>query len=165
MISFIFATDQNGVIGKNNQLPWHLPEDLRYFKKMTMGHPIVMGRKTFQSIGKPLPGRKNIVLTRDPNFSREDCLVFHSKEEFLQNYPHEKEEIFIIGGAEIFRLFLTDVERMYITFIHHKFSGDVYFPLEHLRNWKIVSRKQGLKNEKNPYDYEFLVYEKKTEAD
>lgn len=105
MISFLWAEDENGLIGKNNELPWRLPADLKYFKETTMGHPIVMGRKTFESIGRPLPGRKNIILTRDKAFQAEDCLVFHSKDELLEWIEQYDSEVFITGGSEIFRLF------------------------------------------------------------
>src|SRR3954452_4793201 len=103
MISFVVAMDENRVIGKNNQLPWHLPEDLKFFKRVTMGHPIAMGRKTHESIGRVLPGRENIVITRNPSYQCDECTVFYSVEEFVK-YSHQRnDEIFVIGGAEIFR--------------------------------------------------------------
>jgi dihydrofolate reductase len=161
MISFIAAMDRKGVIGKKNQLPWHLPEDMRYFKKTTMGRPVVMGRKTFEAIGKPLPGRKNIVLTKNARFHPPGCTVFRRLDEFLDYAAGAKEEIFVIGGAEIFRQLLPYAERLYITRIHHDFEGDAFFPETDWREWKLASRTKGIKDEKNPYDYEFLVYVKK----
>src|SRR3954452_17677324 len=102
MISFVVAMDENRVIGKNNQLPWHLPEDLKFFKRVTMGHPIAMGRKTHESIGRPLPGRENIIITRNKDYTSEGCTVFHSVKDFVKYSRHIEDEIFVIGGAEIF---------------------------------------------------------------
>ncbi|OZI11747.1 dihydrofolate reductase [Bacillaceae bacterium SAS-127] len=161
MISFIWAMDQNGVIGKNNQLPWRLPEDLKFFKETTMGHPIVMGRKTFESIGKPLPGRENVILTRDLQYQAEDCTVVYSVDELVEKAEKEK-QLFITGGAEIFRLMLPFADRLYVTVIEESFDGDTYFPKElDWDEWEMVSSTPGLKNEKNPYDYQFRIYEKK----
>lgn len=161
MISFIVAMDENRVIGKNNQLPWHLPEDLKYFKRVTMGHPIVMGRKTFDSIGRPLPGRENIIITRNNEFKNESCTVFHSMEQLLQYcQDHSNEEYFVIGGAEVFKQLISFVDRLYITFINEQFEGDTFFPTIDMNEWELISREQGLQDEKNPYRYEFLIYEK-----
>lgn len=161
MISFIWAMDQNRVIGKNNQLPWRLPEDLKFFKETTMGHPIVMGRKTFESIGKPLPGRENVILTRDQSYEAEGCTVVYSVDELVEKAEKE-EQLFITGGAEIFRLMLPFVDRLYVTVIEESFDGDTYFPKElDWDEWEMVSATPGLKNEKNPYDYQFRIYEKK----
>ncbi|MBS4173195.1 dihydrofolate reductase [Bacillus sp. FJAT-49736] len=160
MISFLWAEDKKGIIGKNNQLPWHLPEDLKYFKRTTMGHPIVMGRKTYESIGKPLPGRTNIVLTRDPHFHAEGCLTFKTKNDLLKWIRENNDEIFITGGAEIFGLFMEEVDRLYITKIHEDFEGDTYFPPMDWSEWKLISNEKGIKNEENPYDYEFQIYER-----
>nr|WP_100402522.1 dihydrofolate reductase [Bacillus sp. FJAT-42315] len=161
MISFIWAMDQNGVIGKNNQLPWRLPEDLKFFKETTMGHPIVMGRKTFESIGKPLPGRENVILTRDQSYEADGCTVVYSVDELVEKAEKE-EQLFITGGAEIFRLMLPFVDRLYVTVIEESFDGDTHFPKElDWDEWELVSATPGLKNEKNPYDYQFRIYEKK----
>lgn len=160
MISFLWAEDDNGLIGNHNKLPWRLPEDLKYFKETTMGHPIVMGRRTFESIGKPLPGRKNIILTRDKDFQAEDCLVFHSKSKLQEWMGQYGSEVFITGGSEIFRLFLDDADRLYVTKIHYKFEGDTFFPDINWEQWRLISAKPGTKNEKNPYDYEFRIYER-----
>jgi len=160
MISFLWAEDEKGIIGKNNQLPWRLPEDLKYFKRTTMGHPIVMGRKTYESIGKPLPGRTNIVLTRDEQFHAEGCIILKTKNELLRWMNESEDEVFITGGAEIFGLFMDEVNRLYVTKIHEDFDGDTYFPLIDWSEWQLISKDKGIKNEENPYDYEFLVYER-----
>jgi dihydrofolate reductase len=155
------AMDQNRVIGKDNQLPWHLPADLAYFKRVTMGHPIVMGRKTFASIGRVLPGRENIIVTRNKSFSHEGCTILHSIEEIKTFAEKHKGEVFVIGGAEIFKETLPFADRLYITKIEAKFPGDTFFPNFNEEDWKLVSTEKGPKDEKNPYDYYFLVYERK----
>lgn len=162
MISLLVAMDKNNVIGKDNTLPWHLPADLAYFKKVTMGHPIVMGRKTFDSIGRALPGRENIVITRDVNYHAEGITVIHSIDEILSMRDKTENEIFVIGGAEIFNAILPYSDRLYITEIEAEFEGDTYFPTFDRSAWKLISEEKGPKNEKNPYDYSFLVYEKIT---
>lgn len=160
MISFIVAMDQNRVIGKDNQLPWHLPADLAYFKKVTMGKPIIMGRKTHESIGRALPGRENIIVTRNLNYQSSPCKILHDLQA-VENLSHETEEEFcVIGGAELFKELLSAADRLYITHIHHKFEGDTYFPKIDFGQWKILSREQGVKDEKNPYNYEYVVYER-----
>lgn len=161
MISFIVAMDENQLIGRENDLPWSLPADLKRFKEITMGHPIVMGRKTYESIGRPLPGRENIILTTNKAYQAEGCKVFHSFEDLLQYCQNHENEVFVIGGAVLFKLFLPYVDRLYITKIHQQFDGDVYFPDIDWSNFQIVARKKGVRDEKNPYDYEYLDYEKK----
>ncbi|MBS4209835.1 dihydrofolate reductase [Bacillus sp. FJAT-50079] len=160
MISFLWAEDRNGLIGKNNDLPWRLPADLKYFKETTMGHPIVMGRKTYESIGRPLPGRTNIILTRDQNYQTEGCLVFYSKEALSEWISTQNTEVFITGGSEIFSLFLEEVDRLYVTKIDEVFEGTTYFPKLNWDEWTLDSNQKGPKDEKNPYDYEFQVYER-----
>lgn len=161
MISFIVAMDDNRVIGKDNQLPWHLPEDLKFFKRVTMGHPIVMGRKTFDSIGRPLPGRENMVITRNTDFQFDGCTIFYGLDEFLAfSEQKTEEEFFVIGGAEIFKQLLGKADRLYITEIHASFDGDTFLPTIEMNDWKEISREKGLKDEKNPYDYEFVVYDR-----
>ncbi|MBP3041399.1 dihydrofolate reductase [Bacillaceae bacterium Marseille-Q3522] len=164
MISFLLAMDENHLIGKDNKLPWHLPADLQYFKRLTTGHTVVMGRKTFSSIGKPLPNRKNIVITRNKEANFAGCTVFHSIDEFIAYSSGKTEEFFVIGGAEIFRGLLPIADRLYITEIYHTFSGDTYFPDIRKKDWTLISREPGIKNEKNPYDYEFHIYERKLEG-
>jgi dihydrofolate reductase len=161
MISFIVAMDELKAIGKNNNLPWHLPEDLKFFKKVTMGHPIAMGRKTHESIGRPLPGRENIIITRNPNFQSEGCTVFHSVADFVAYCSQSEEEIFVIGGAEIFKETFEFADRLYITNILHEFEGDTFFPKFDETKWELKSLTKGTKDEKNPYDYEFCLYERK----
>lgn len=160
MISFIWAMDQNRVIGKDNQLPWHLPEDLKFFKRVTMGHPVAMGRKTHESIGRLLPGRENIIVTRNLDYQGEGLTILHSVEE-LNAYDHMlNEEIFVIGGAEIFHELIPYADRLYLTNIKAVFPGDTFFPELDLEGWKLISCEKGLKDEKNPYDYEFCIYER-----
>ncbi|WP_018665156.1 dihydrofolate reductase [Heyndrickxia acidiproducens] len=161
MISFLWAQDEKGVIGKNNRLPWHLPADLKYFKAVTMGHPIVMGRKTYESIGRPLPGRTNLILTRNPDFKAAGCLVFSSKAELLKWAGERGEEVFVTGGAEIFALLAEDADRLYKTQIAADIGGDTYFPAINWDAFELVSCKKGIRDEKNPYDYEFQVFERK----
>lgn len=158
-ISFIVAYDRNKAIGRNNKLPWRLPADLANVKNITMGHTLVMGRKTYESIGKPLPGRKNVVVTRDPDFSAEGVETVHSVEETLEKYGQG--ELFIFGGTEIFKLFLPHADKLFITRIDEEFEADTYFPDMNMEDWNLVSELPGVKDEKNPYSYSFLIYVKK----
>ena len=154
MISIIVAMDKNRVIGKNNQLPWHLPADLAHFKQVTMGKPIVMGRKTYHSIGKPLPGRRNIVIShQDLNIVGVE--IFNSLENAIQNLLYEK-EIMIIGGAMIFQQALAWADKIYLTVIEHDFVGDAFFPTWPKNEWQEISREQHRVDEKNRYDYSFI---------
>jgi len=161
LISFIVAMDENRVIGKENQLPWHLPADLKFFKQVTMGHPIVMGRKTHESIGRVLPGRENIVISRNPVYHAQGCTILNSVEEFLKLSRARDDEFFVIGGAEIFKAVFPYVDRLYITLIHERFSGDTYFPEFTIKDWELVSIQKGTKDEKNPYDFDFRIYKRK----
>jgi dihydrofolate reductase len=158
-ISYILAMDIQQAIGLGNDLPWRLPADLAYFKKTTMDHAILMGRKTFESIGKPLPNRTNVILTQNKDFQAEGCLIVHSVEEAVEQFKNE--EIFVIGGAEVFQLFMPSVDRLYITLIEHEFKADTYFPEFDIDDWVLVSSEDGIKDAKNPYDYSFLVYTKR----
>ncbi|PEZ08067.1 dihydrofolate reductase [Bacillus sp. AFS018417] len=160
MISLLVAMDKNRLIGKDNQLPWHLPADLAYFKKVTMGHPIIMGRKTFESIGRPLLGRTNIILTRNKNYEMEGCEVIHSIDDVQKMDEQMNEEIFVIGGAEIFKEVLPFADRLYITKIEEVFEGDTFFPEINYDQWKEISVEQGVTDEKNPYTYAYHVYGK-----
>jgi dihydrofolate reductase len=157
MLSLIVAVDENNLIGHNNQLPWHLPADLKYFKSVTMGKPIIMGRKTFDSIGKPLPGRKNIIITRNNNFKAAGCEVYTDINEAIKNCEFE-EECFVIGGAELFRIALPLASKLYLTKIHLQFEGDTFFPAIENRIWKLTAADHHLKDEKNKYDYSFFIY-------
>ncbi|MGI8383691.1 dihydrofolate reductase [Robertmurraya sp. P23] len=158
MISLLWAMDENRAIGRNNQLPWHLPEDLKYFKKVTMGKPIAMGRKTYDSIGRPLPGRENIVITRSQGVTIEGCTVIHDVKDLLKR---DDEELFVIGGAEIFKEIIPFVDRLYVTEIREEFEADTFFPEYNLSDWELIESTPGMKDEKNPYNYEFLVYQRK----
>lgn len=157
-ISLIVAQSINHVIGKNNQLPWHLPADLKHFKNLTMGKPIIMGRKTFESIGKPLPGRRNIVISRDKRFFADGCDIFHSIDDALNAVTTEK-EVMIIGGANLYSQVLHRAECIYMTIVDAKFDGDVFFPELNVE-WTISSEEKFLPNGKNMYPYRFLVYTK-----
>lgn len=157
-ISFVVAMDCNRAIGLHNQLPWHLPADLKYFRQLTTDHTVLMGRKTYESIGKPLPNRHNIILTHRSDFVAPGCEIVHSLEEVLPRYV--KDELFVIGGAEVYRTLLPYATRLYITSIQHSFSADTYFPDFQDGSWHIISEMPGEQNEKNPYAYTFLVFEK-----
>ncbi len=161
MISLIWAMDENRVIGQNNALPWHIPEDLKFFKRTTMGHPIAMGRKTWDSIGRPLPGRENIVITRNSSFSCDSCTVLHSVDAFVEHCKAKEEEVFVIGGAEIFKLVLPYADRLYLTQIHAEFAGDTYFPPLNMVEWKLFSKEKGMNMENMPFEYDFEIYERK----
>ncbi len=160
MISLIVAMDQNRLIGKENDLPWRLPEDLKYFKRITTSHTIVMGRKTFESIGRPLPNRENVVLTRQKDYQQEGATVSHSVEELEALDAEKKDELFVIGGATLYEQTLDVANRLYITHIEESFEGDTNFPAIDLSEWKVISKQQGIKDEKNPYTYYFTVYER-----
>ncbi|MBR0583177.1 type 3 dihydrofolate reductase [Bacillus altitudinis MN12] len=160
MISMIVATGKDRVIGKDNQMPWHLPADLAYFKKVTSGHTIVMGRKTFESIGRALPNRRNIVLTTSSSFQAEGCEVVHSIDDIL-TIAKTEEELLIIGGSKLYEEMMLYADRLYITHIHHSFEGDRFFPYYDEDDWTVVSREKGHRDEKNPYNYEFVVYDRK----
>ncbi|QYF80236.1 dihydrofolate reductase [Brevibacterium sp. PAMC21349] len=161
MISLIVAMDQNRVIGKNNKLPWHLPADLQYFKKVTMGHPIVMGRKTFESIGRVLPGRENVIVTRNQEFKAEGCVVLHDIAQIKMFADNHEEEVFVIGGAEIFKEILPFTDRLYITEIHETFEGDTFFPEIDENEWDEISSKPGNIDEKNRFAHDFIILQKK----
>jgi dihydrofolate reductase len=162
ILSSIVAMSENRVIGANNQLPWHLPEDLKYFKRITMGHPIIMGRKTYESIGRPLPGRVNIVVTRQANWCAEGVVVTHSVDEALQVAARQVasegvDEVFMIGGEELFRQSLHKMDRIYLTQVHAHIEGDAYFPEFDRSQWEEVERIDHEPDHRNPYAYSFLV--------
>jgi len=158
-ISIIAAVGNNRVIGNKNSLPWHLPADMEYFRKNTFGKPIIMGSKTFESIGKSLPSRKNIILSDDIDYKAPSCLVVHSIEEALKE-AEGNDEVMIVGGASIYKQFLPLANRMYLTFIHHNFEGDSFFPEYDLREWKEIKRIDNQADKNNPYPYSFVVFEK-----
>lgn len=158
-ITLIVAAAENNVIGSDNKMPWHLPNDFKYFKKNTINHSVIMGRKTFESIGKPLPERRNIILTRDLNYVNEDVDVANSIQEVI-NYCRDEREIFIIGGAEIYKQTLPIAHRVLLTRVHTNVTGEAVFPelLEH--QWKLVSSEKHEKDDKHAFDYTFEVYER-----
>ncbi|MGE5583877.1 MAG: dihydrofolate reductase [Bacillota bacterium] len=158
MISIVVAMAKNRVIGCKNRIPWRLPADLAYFKRLTVGHPVIMGRRTFESIGKPLPGRENVVITGNQNYQPDGCLVLHSLEEARRFCSGRN--VFIIGGARVYEQFFPDADKLYITLIGENFAGDAFFPEIDEKRWKLVSKTDGVKDEKNPYRFAFLVYEK-----
>lgn len=160
MLSMIVAMDVNRGIGKDNQLLWHIPEDLQYFKSITSHKVVVMGRKTFESIGKPLPNRTNIILTRDPSYKAPGCLVYHSIENILSENTMDDDhaEVVIIGGAEIYNLFLPYADRLYITQVSGTFNADTFFPTLPNEQWKMISRKKGTQD--TSHEYYFEIYER-----
>ena len=158
-ITLIVAAAKNNAIGKDNQMLWHLPNDFKYFKKNTLEHSVVMGRKTFDSIGKPLPERRNIILTRDMNYSHEEVDVANSVQEVL-NYCRDEREIFIIGGADIYKQTLPLADKILLTRVHTTIDGDAYFPALLDHEWKLVSAEKHEKDEKHAFDYTFEVYER-----
>jgi len=160
MISIIAAISKNRVIGKDNALPWHLPADLKHFKEITKGRPVIMGRKTFESIGRPLPNRKNIVITRQKDYSPVGCFTARSIDEALELVQGEP-EIFFIGGSQIFSQILPKTSKIYLTLIDHEFKGDAYFPELNSDEWVEVERQEGVLDDKNQYRHTFLVFERK----
>ncbi len=151
--------DRNHLIGHKNQLPWHLPADFAHFKSVTMGKPIVMGRKTFESIGKPLPGRTNIVLSRNPDIRFDDVVCVSSFEDAVAAVP-DAEEIMIIGGSTIYEMLLPKVNRMYLTYVDAGFEGDAWFPKFEESRWQEIKTVTRPADEKNLYDCRFVTLEK-----
>lgn len=160
MITLIVAVADNGVIGRENGLPWHLPEDLKRFKRLTLGKPVVMGRKTFESIGRPLPARHNIVVTRDAEYRRDGVTVVRSIDD-AERAAAGAEEIMIIGGAELFRLFLPRAGRVHLTRVHGEVSGDVFWPALDESRWQVVHREELAADERHAYAMTFEIWEKR----
>jgi len=158
-VSLIAAMAENRVIGVNNTLPWQLPADLRHFRRITTGHHVIMGRRNYESIGKPLPDRTNIVVTRDPSYRAPGCLVRHSIEDALASAQNDP-EVFVIGGAEIYRQALEHADRLYLTLVHAHIPGDTYFPPFDQDHWQEVSRERHEPDEKNHHACTFLVYDR-----
>lgn len=162
MLSIIVAKAKNNVIGKDNQLIWHLPEDLKRFKELTTGHTIIMGRRTFESLGRILPNRKHVILCNDMEMDIQDERVEILEDiSMLDKYINSEDENFIIGGATIYRLLMPYANKMYITEIDKEFEGDVSFPEVNMEEWNITEKVPGLKDEKNPFDYSYVTYERK----
>ncbi len=160
MISFIAAMDRNRLIGDKNQLPWHLPADFAHFKAVTMGKPIIMGRKTYESIGKPLPGRRNIVLSRNKDLCYEGVDCVSSFDEALALVA-EEDEVMVIGGSTVYEMLMPLVNRMYLTFVDAAFEGDAWFPEFDEKDWQLVESEVHKADEKNAYDCHFVTLEKK----
>lgn len=164
-LSMAFAMAQNRVIGRDNALPWHLPKDLQYFKAITLGKPIIMGRKTFDSIGRPLPGRPNIVITRNVDWQQDGVYVVHTVDEALalgESLAKEQgaDELMVIGGSQIYTELLDRAERLYMTQVHAEVEGDDYFPEFAMSDWRQISQEHHSADESNPYDYSFLVLDR-----
>jgi dihydrofolate reductase len=162
-IAIVVAMAENRVIGRDNRLPWHLPADLRHFKQLTVGKPVMMGRKTHESIGRALPGRTNIVVTRDHSYQAPGCVVVHSIEGALRA-AEGHEEAMVIGGTEFYRQLLPKAERIYLTLVHAVFEGDALFPEITPGEWREVERTDCTADEKNPWPYSFIRLERITHA-
>jgi len=162
IISFIVAASENNVIGKNNKLPWYLPTDMKYFKNVTWGMPVVMGRKSFEALGEALKGRTNIVVTRNKNWRANGVQAVQSIDQAITLAAQtDAKEIFIIGGGEIFRAALPSADRIYLTRVHENFDGDAFFPELNEEDWKLVSSRECSHDEKNSYALSFEVWERK----
>ena len=161
MLSIIVAKAKNNIIGKDNQLIWHLSDDLKRFKKLTTGHTIIMGRKTFESIGRVLPNRKHVILSKnsDLNIENENVEIINDISS-LDKYIDSQEENFVIGGAAIYQLLMSKTKKMYITEIEKDFEGDVYFPEINMNEWKIIEKEKGPKDEENDFEYSYITYER-----
>ena len=160
-LSIIVAMTADRVIGRDNQLPWHLPADLKHFKQLTTGKPILMGRKTWESIGRPLPERTNIVITRDTGYTAAGCVVVHSLEAALRAAKHNQ-EIMVIGGSELYCQVLPEVSTIYLTQVHADVEGDAIFPEIDAREWREVERIDCESDEKNSHAYSFVTLERVT---
>lgn len=162
LISAITAVAENNVIGKNNMLPWHLPADMKFFKNTTLHHPVIMGRKTYDSFKKALPQRDNIVITRRQDYKLADALVVSSLQRAIEEAKNfNADEIFILGGAQIFQQSLPVINRLYLTRIHENFEGDAFFPELDFDTWKKIKDEYHGPDEKNKYAYSFQTWEKK----
>lgn len=158
-IALIAALANNRVIGRENRLPWRLSADLRHFKSLTMGKPVIMGRNTYESIGKPLPGRSNIVLTRDAQYRAPGCRVVHSLEQALEAAAGHA-EVMVIGGAELYRQTIDAAQRLYLTRVKADVQGDAVFPEIDPRQWRELQRESHRGDDNNEYDYDFLILER-----
>lgn len=161
IISLIVAMGKNRVIGNNGQIPWKMPADMAYFKEITSGKPIIMGRKTHESIGKPLPNRRNIILTRNTHYRVDGCEVVTSLRQLFAKLKNHNSEVMVIGGEEIYQLFLEtgNVDKIYLTEIEEEFEGNAYFPKFDTKSYR-QTKEHHEKDDTNPYNYNFIVYEK-----
>ena len=160
MITIIAAVAQNNALGKNNDLLWHLPNDFKRFKTLTSGHYIIMGRKTFESFPKPLPNRTHVIITRNKDYAPENCIVVGNLADAIAACP-KKEDIFVIGGGEIYLQAINLVDKLDITKVHENFEADVYFPEIDLNIWELSSEEHHHKDEKHQFDYSYLSYLRK----
>jgi dihydrofolate reductase len=164
IISLIAAMAENRVIGKNNDLPWRLPDDMKFFMQTTKGHYVIMGRKNYDSLTdkfKPLPNRTNIVVTRQKKFNAPGCIVVNGVQEGIEiARENQEQEAFVIGGAEIYSITLSVAHRIYLTEIHARIDGDTFFPEFSKREWREVSRKSHAADERHPYSFDFVIYER-----
>ena len=160
-ISIIVAMSASRVIGYRNQLPWQLPADLAYFRRTTLGKPIIMGRKTFESIGKPLPGRDNYIITRDSSYTVQGGRVFQHIADALDEASSNAAEVMVIGGGQIYQAILPQASRLYVTLVKGDFQGDVYFPAYNISNWSVVSTTAHQADNKHTNDYEFKVLQRR----
>lgn len=159
-LSLIVALASNGVIGRNNQLPWRLSADLKHFKALTMGKALIMGRRTFESIGRPLPGRTNIVVTRDRAFQAPGCIVVHDVDQALHTAAHQ-EEVMAMGGANLYRQLLPRADRLYLTEVKAEVAGDTWFPELNPAEWAETERVSHRADDKNEYDYDFVILDRR----
>ncbi len=160
-ISFVVAAASNGAIGLNGRMPWHLPNDLRHFKNLTWGMPVVMGRKTYESLGKPLPGRQNVVITRNSNFRAAGVHVVNGIDQVLDlSKTFDVKEVFIIGGGEIYQLFMPIVHRVHLTRINAAFEGDTFFPALDASSWQLTTQLHQPADEKNAVDHVFEQWDR-----
>jgi dihydrofolate reductase len=160
MVTIMAAIAANNALGKDNQLIWHLPADLKRFKKTTLNHAVIMGRKTYELLGKPLSNRTNIIITRDKNYKAEGCVVVNSLKKALKIAAEVDENPFILGGAEIYKQAMPFTDKLDITFVHHQFDADVFFPEIDKTIWKETSRENFKADENNKYDYSFVTFER-----
>jgi len=158
-LAIIVATDEQGLIGKDNDLPWKLSADLQYFRRVTMGKPLIMGRNTHESIGRALPGRKNIIVTKNKAYQTEACTVVHSIKDALVACD-QAEEVMVMGGASLYKQLLPTADKLYLTQVHASLVGDTWFPAWNKNEWSEIKREDYLADEKNDYAYSFIVYEK-----
>lgn len=162
MLTFVWTEDENQLIGQANKLPWHLPADLKHFKAVTVGDAVLMGRKTYESLPiKPLPNRRNIILTRNKDYVAPGAEVFHSKEAILSAVDTDQQTLHIIGGGEIFKLFIDEVDELYQTIIEGDFEGDTYFPALDFSEFELLSEKEGTVDEANRHPHTFYHYRRK----
>lgn len=157
MLSIIVAIAENNAIGKDNDLIWHISDDLKRFKKLTTGNIILMGRKTYESLPNgALPNRENVVITHNTNLQLAKCLILYSIDDAIEKYANSKEEVFVIGGGSIYKKLLPFAQKLYLTKVHESFDADVFFPELNKQNWKVVHEEHHQKSEKNEYDYSFV---------